>query len=249
MDKVLYEEMYRMERSHWWFSAKRGIVLSLLAEFLQPDRLGRRLRVADLGCGCGMMLSDLAAAGYDAVGVDASDLALEFCRARSVSAVPGRLPGPVDLPDASLDAMLMLDVLEHIDDDGAAFASAVELIRPGGIAICTVPAYRWLWTARDEFHHHRRRYSRRLFTDLLRSAGDVEIVLISFMNTFLFPLALAVRLSARLLTRAKKPRDLSIPRFGVNRLLQAVFGAERHLLIRRICMPFGLSLIAVVRRL
>ncbi|MCK4849981.1 MAG: class I SAM-dependent methyltransferase [Phycisphaerae bacterium] len=251
MDKALYEEMYQLEQRHWWFAAKRRIVLALLAKFLcphRPDSIGT-MRVADLGCGCGMMLSDLVASGYDAVGVDASDLALEFCRARGVPAVKGRLPGRVDLPDASLDAVLMLDVLEHIDDDKGAFASAAKLLKPGGIAICTVPAYRWLWTGRDKFHHHKRRYSRQLFAQLLNSADNLQIIFVSFMNTFLSPLAFAQRLAIKALARDNKPTDLSIPRFGLNRLLQAIFQAERHFLIRRLCMPFGLSLVAVAQKL
>ena len=248
MDEALYKEMFQMERRHWWFAAKRRIILALLAKFIRADPAAGPMRVADLGCGCGMMLSDLLASGYDAVGIDASDLALEFCRARGVPAVKGRLPGRVDLPDASLDAVLMLDVLEHIDDDKGAFATAAKLLKPGGIAICTVPAYRWLWTGRDKFHHHKRRYSRRLFTQLLRSADEVEIVIVSFINTALFPVAFAQRLAIKALARENKPTDLSIPRFGLNRLLQAIFQAERHLLIRRLSLPFGLSLLGVVRK-
>ena len=248
MDEALYEEMYQMELRHWWFAAKHSIVLALLEAFRPGERPDRRMRVADLGCGCGAMLSKLVAGGYDAVGVDTSDLALEFCRARGVPVVKGHLPGEVDLPDASLDAVLMLDVLEHIEDDQAALTSATNLIKPGAIFVCTVPAYSWLWTARDEFHHHKRRYSKRDLVERLRSVDGLQIVHVSFMNTFLFPLALGGRLLAKALDRHDEATDLSIPRFGLNRLLQAIFEAERYLLTRRWYLPFGLSLVAVARK-
>ena len=250
MDKALYNEMFQMERRYWWFAAKRRIVLALLAKFLPAHSAAGQMQVADLGCGCGMMLSDLLANNYDALGLDGSDQALEFCRARGTRALKGSLPGNLNIAQVSLDAVLMLDVLEHIDDDKAAFACAVELLKPGGIAICTVPAYSWLWTDRDEFHHHNRRYSKKLFTQLLNSADNLQIVLVSFMNTFLFPLAFAQRVMAKAMTQknSDKSTDLSIPRFGLNRLLQTIFQAERHLLTRRLPLPFGLSLVAVVRK-
>lgn len=251
MDEALYEEMYQMELRHWWFAAKHRIVLALLDAFLPGGGGGaadRRLRVADLGCGCGAMLSKLAAGGYDAIGVDTSDLALEFCRARGVSAVKGHLPGEVDLPDASLDAVLMLDVLEHIEDDRGALASAVTLARPGGVFICTVPAYSWLWTTRDEFHHHKRRYSKRNVVELMGSVRGMDVVHVSFMNAFLFPLALGGRLLAKALDRHDEATDLTIPRFGLNGLLREIFAAERHLLTRRRSLPFGLSLVGIARK-
>jgi SAM-dependent methyltransferase len=254
MDEALYEEMYQMEIRHWWFAAKHRIVLALLDAFLAGERTRRHepstqgVRVADLGCGCGAMLTKLAALGYDAVGVDTSDLALEFCRARGVSVVKGHLPGDVDLPGSSLDAVLMLDVLEHIEDDRAALASAVTLGRPGAVFICTVPAYSWLWTTRDEFHHHKRRYSRAGLVGILRSVGALQILHVSFMNTVLFPLALTGRLLARATKRHDVATDLTIPRFGLNSLLEGLFAAERHLLARRLYLPFGLSLVAVARK-
>ena len=249
MDKALYEEMYRLEQHHWWFAAKRSIVLSLLEKFLpacQPA--DTKPRVIDAGCGCGMMLSDLAAHGYDAVGIDASDLAIQFCRARGIQVARGELPGQVDLPPDSSDAVLMLDVLEHVEDDKAAFAAALAIVRPGGIMICTVPAYGWLWTRRDEFHHHKRRYSMGRFREVLSSAADVQPLLVSFMNTFLFPLALGGRLASKLLDSGEKPTDLSIPPAGLNAMLKSIYQSERVLLGYGLTLPFGLSLVAVVRK-
>ncbi|HUT59502.1 MAG TPA: class I SAM-dependent methyltransferase [Phycisphaerae bacterium] len=250
MDEALYEEMYQLERHHWWFAAKRCIVLSLLKKFLSPGPSGNHpLRVADVGCGCGMMLSCLIDHGYDAVGIDSSDLALQFSRSRGVEVVRCEVPGKVDLPSDSVDAVLMLDVLEHIDDDAAAFISAIELVKPGGIAVCTVPAYSWLWTQRDGFHHHKRRYGRRRLVETFRAAKSAEIVFVSFMNTFLFPLALVRRLWEKEFGRKDKPTDLSIPPLGFNGVLQKVYQAERYLLYRRLLLPFGLSLVGVIRKL
>ena len=249
METALYEELFRLEAVHWWCSAKRHIVLSVLQRFLSADKnppAGKN--ICDVGCGCGMMLLELKRHSYNPVGIDDSDYALEYCKSRGVSALRGSLPdAPPVMLNGKMDAVLLLDVLEHVYDDRSAILAAYQLLRPGGIIICTVPAYPWLWTKRDEFHHHKRRYSMNNFLEMLRCPGG-QIILASFMNTFLFPIALAGRLTAKLLPERKKTTDLSVPPFGLNKVLKNIFAAERHLLTNRIVLPFGLSLIGVVRK-
>ncbi len=248
MDKALYEEMYQLEQRHWWFAAKRRIVLSLLESYLPRSQSEDLPRVADIGCGCGMMLRDLLDNGYDAFGIDASEVAREFCRQRGVEVVAGELPGGMDVAPASMDAVLMLDVLEHIDDDAAAFGEAANLVRPGGIVICTVPAYQWLWTPRDEFHHHKRRYNRGQLRTVLCAAENVGVEQLSYMNSLLFPLACVSRMAEKLIRRKDNATDLTVPALGLNRALQAIFQSERRRLSRGRGFPFGLSLVGVVRK-
>ena len=247
MDNALYDEMFQMESTHWWFAAKRRIVLELLRQFLDiPPKASPK--VCDVGCGCGMTLQELAREGYDALGIDANDTALAYCNARGVRAVKGTLPDGLDLPPASVDAVLMLDVLEHLEQDQAAFRAALRLVRPGGLLICTVPAYRWLWTKRDEFHHHKRRYSVGDFKALLASDPSGRPILASHMNTLLFCPQALVRLTRRILAIHETVGDLKVPPLGLNRLLKWIFASERFALRRRIPLPFGLSLLAVVRK-
>ena len=160
----------------------------------------------------------------------------------------GELPGGTDIAPVSLDAVLMLDVLEHIQQDAAAFAEAANLVRPGGIMICTVPAYQWLWTPRDEFHHHKRRYNRDQLRAVLCSAENADVELLSYMNCLLFPLACVSRLAEKLLRRKDNATDLTVPPLGLNRAMRAIFQSERRRLARGRGFPFGLSLVGVVRK-
>ena len=251
MDEALYDEMFRLESAHWWFVAKRRIILSLLKKHLPVLPSSPAPRVCDIGCGCGMTLRELQEHGYQAVGVDASDTALSYCAARGVRAVKGMLPDHLGLPPGNADAVLMLDVLEHLDDDLGATLCAIDLLRPGGFLIATVPAYQWLWTRRDEFHHHKRRYSlarwRRTLGDATARCGARPLK-VSYFNTYLFPLALAGRLASKLLPQPDRPGDMSIPPLGVNRLLAGVFASERLPLCAGFPLPFGLSLLAVMQK-
>jgi SAM-dependent methyltransferase len=198
-----------------------------------------------------MTLHELQDHGYQAVGVDASDTALSYCAARGVQAVKGSLPDHLGLPPSQADAVLMLDVLEHLDDDLAAMLAAIDLLRPGGFLIATVPAYTWLWTRRDEFHHHKRRYSLARWRQTLSDAAGrcgAKPLMVSYFNTYLFPLAAAGRLASRLLPQPDHPGDMSIPPLGINRLLAGIFASERWPLCAGISLPFGLSLLAVLQK-
>lgn len=92
--------------------------------------------VGDLGCGTGVVLSMLAPHVSRVIGVDASDEMLASARARThhVANVDLRR-GSLDalpLPDASLDAAVMMLVLHHVPAPALALAEAARVLRPGG---------------------------------------------------------------------------------------------------------------------
>jgi len=245
LEANLYDELARVERTHWWFCARRRIVWSLVNRFVEGGG-ARRLRVCELGCGTGGNLVDIAER-HDVVGVECAPEALAYARRTLGDRVRiGRLPDGIDLPRASFDVVLLTDVLEHIEDDAASARTALELLRPGGIVVATVPAYQWLYSPRDQQHHHFRRYGKRQFAALWRGAG-VETLLISHYNTLLFPAAAAVRLASTVLARQKQYGDLSVPPGKLNALLANMMSSESNLL-GRIPMPIGLSLAGVIRK-
>jgi SAM-dependent methyltransferase len=238
METYLYKEMFELERRHWWFAAKHRIVLAMLRRFLPADN--GRAKVADVGCGCGRML-ELLSRDYDATGIDASPVAVEFAKQRNVPVVQGALPDGLTLPDGAFDAVLMLDVLEHLEDDVTCAAAVGRLLRPGGTLLLTVPAFQWLYGPHDVAHHHKRRYNQAQLRDVLRRAG-FRIRYISYYNTLLFPLALPPRLFGR--SKAGQQVSTAPPAAPINAVLRAIFSSERHL-VGRLSLPFGLSLIAV----
>jgi hypothetical protein len=136
--------------------------------------------------------------------------------------------------------------VEHLEDDEGALSAIRASLAPGGLFVCTVPAFSFLWSEHDEVHHHYRRYTRRVLRRRLESAGFL-VERMSYFNTFLFPLAAAVRLGHRLRPGTGKGSDASIPPAWANRLLVRLFAAERWLL-RMTSLPVGISLLAVCRR-
>jgi 2-polyprenyl-3-methyl-5-hydroxy-6-metoxy-1,4-benzoquinol methylase len=242
MQEELYDEIFAAEEKHWWFVARHRIVLHLLSVYL-PPKSGIRYNVADLGCGCGMMLHRLAEK-YDAIGIDGSRRAIDFALQRGVTAKYGALPDDVPLARQSYDAVLMLDVLEHLKYDRASIEVAAGLLKPGGIVICTAPAHKWLWTEFDEDHHHFRRYSKQQFRSLF-DPPSFHLELLSHLNAILFAPAALWRILATKVFERDRARYLRLPPF--NSVLGSIFAFER-LLLGKLPMPLGLSFIAVARK-
>ncbi len=245
MQEDVYQSMFEVEDRHWWYTAKQRIVLSLLRRYLAPHN-GSRPRIADLGCGCGAMLARLKDK-FDAVGVDGSPQAVDFCGRRGVKVELGHLCDNLTLPREQFDAVLLLDVLEHLPDDRDSVRQAAALLKPGGIMICTVPAFQWLWGYWDELHHHYRRYSRGQLGALFAQPG-LKVELLSYANTSLFPVAATVRLFQRF----TKPTNgnhaqIRVPVAPLNWALRMIYAGERHFL-GRLPSPCGLSVVAVARK-
>lgn len=254
MRQDLYEHLFHVEDRHWWYAGKRQIIEAMLDRFLParpngldipcPPHGSPRPRVADLGCGCGAMLQQLRGR-FDVVGVDPSPQAREFCARRGIEVAVGGLPDDLPFPEGAFDAVLLLDVLEHLDDDMASVRAAARLLKPAGILVCTSPAYQWLWSSWDERHHHRRRYTLEQFRGLFVAAG-LKVELASYANTALFPLAALARLGGRLTGRGGAG-EMRVPPTPLNAALRTAFASERGVQ-GRLPLPFGLSVLAVARR-
>lgn len=238
MNPEIYREMAALQEQHWWFAARRLILAAVIRRLPLPEQA----EILEIGCGTGGNLGMLSAFGrvsameYDdyarAVATDVSGVAV----------AAGALPESVPFADGQFDLICLLDVLEHIEDDGAALARVKRLLKPGGYLLVTVPAYSWLWSSHDAAHHHRRRYSAGLLRRKADEAG-LTVRRLGYCNTLLFPLIAGVRL-LRKLTGGGDDSDAAMPSPWLNRLLTQIFAAERHLLPHGF-LPFGTSALAL----
>jgi SAM-dependent methyltransferase len=246
MERHTYAIMYEVEGTHWWFAGRRRILESFVREIIAGLNVqGRSARILDVGCGTGANLEMLAQFG-EAEGVDVSEDALAFCRARGLTRVTHGAAERLPYADASFDLVTALDVVEHLDDDAGGLREMRRVLRPGGRALLFVPAFMWLWGVQDDVSHHRRRYTLPQLKERVSEAG-FEVERATYANlTFFAPI-----LAGRLLMRATGVRPASENNFNVpalNGVLGRIFGAERFWLARRLSFPFGVSAVCVARR-
>jgi SAM-dependent methyltransferase len=166
MAESILVELAGVVRAHPWWRARARLTLALL------ERLGVRVpaRVLDAGCGWGTTLEALERRGYHAAGMDISRRTLEQLDRPGRALYVADLTRELAAGDGGFDAVLALDVIEHIDDDCAALARLGNLARPGGVVIVSVPALPEFFTEFDEIQGHRRRY----LPATLRAAFDAS---------------------------------------------------------------------------
>jgi SAM-dependent methyltransferase len=239
MDRAIYDRMAEIDGGHWWFIARRRIVAALIAR-QAPLKPGAR--ILEVGAGTGSNIAMLQHFGrVDAIEPDSAARALASERG-GIRVTGGFLPDEVEIEDGAYDLIVLLDVLEHIEDDVGSLTMLSRKLAPGGRMVLTVPAAPWMWSAHDVAHHHKRRYTTKTLRAAFAVAG-LRVRHVSHFNSLLYPLIAAVRLAGRLTGRGGG--DDALPPAPVNALLGALFGAERHW-VTWASFPAGVSLLAVV---
>jgi SAM-dependent methyltransferase len=241
MDDSIYHIHYRQEESHWWFAARSEIVREIIERYgnLKPGDT-----ILDIGCGTGAILKKLSTK-YKVVGIDMSPLAVEYSKKRGLTDVFQMPVQQFPRDRYNVKAAILLDVIEHIDDDLEVLKAAREIVGPDGRVIVTVPAYMWMWSAHDVVHHHKRRYNAESLKAVLDRAG-LEPIKLTYYNTLLFPLAAVKKLMDRGKDPAAASEAVEEPSPLVNSVFKTVFAAEKHI-IPNVNLPFGVSLLAVAR--
>ena len=237
-------KMFDLEDTYWWFVARRQLVRELIERYAPADR---DLTILDVGCGTGATLQAVQNQGRE-IGLDRSSTALQFCQQRGLRRLIQATAQALPVAEESLDVVLALDLLEHIEDDDAAVKELARALRPGGILVVAVPALPELWSEHDEALDHVRRYRGKRLRRLLLEA-DLHVEKLSpFIVALLGPIA-ALRALQRVLPRKKETPETAfiIPPRVINTLLVLTLRLER-VWLRRFNLPVGVSLVAVARK-
>jgi SAM-dependent methyltransferase len=238
-----FEHLSRLEPTSFWFRSRNRLVVQLAKRHF-PSATS----LLEVGCGTGFVLSSLHEARPE-LRVAGSDLyagALEYAARR--------------LPDAHLyqmdcrhmpfedefDVVCAFDVLEHVDEDELVLAEMFRTVRSGGGVIISVPQHPWLWSAGDDFAHHKRRYRRRELVAKVRGAGFVPVQVTSFVG-LLLPLMAVARAFQRNGRTYDPEGEYRAPRV-VDRALEGVLETERWMIGRGVSIPAGGSLVVVGKK-
>ena len=241
MDPQIYQKMMALEETHWWFVARRTILDQVINKLTLPESA----EIFEAGCGTGGNLGMLAHHGQ-VCAMELDETARLFaCNLKLAEIQSGCLPNDIPFPDRKFDLIVLLDVLEHVEEDSASLQALATKLKPSGWLLVTVPAYAWLWSKQDELLHHKRRYLLRNLHQLVSSVG-YNVHFASYFNSVLFPLIAAIRLVQGLFD--KGGNELTMPPNLINKILIFLFAAEGHFIGRFLSLPFGVSILILAQR-
>jgi 2-polyprenyl-3-methyl-5-hydroxy-6-metoxy-1,4-benzoquinol methylase len=218
---------------HWYYRSKAAALRRMVGG-LAPRR------ILDIGAGSGFFSRHLLAE-TGAQSALCVDIGYPSDRDDSEGGKPVRYrrdTGPTDC-----DLVLMMDVLEHVDDDRGLVRNYAAKVPSGAHFLVTVPAFRFLWSGHDVFLEHKRRYRLGEIEAVMHDAG-LQVARGAYYFGFIFPLAAAVRLVERNTTVPRSSLKKHDPL--TNGILSATCAAELPLFpINRLA---GLSAFVLARK-
>ena len=180
---------------HWYYRSKQ----------LALDSLVRGVpftRILDIGAGSAIFSKHLLEqGGASAICVDPA------YPAESSDSWCGK---PVqfvrEVRPCAADLVLLMDVLEHVEDDVGLIRSSMKGAAPGATAVISVPAFPSLFSAHDRFLDHKRRYTMRSLEEVVSAAG-LKVLSARYFFAMILPLVAMFRV----LERRGPPRSSLMP--------------------------------------
>jgi SAM-dependent methyltransferase len=218
--------------------------------------LTREATVLDIGCASGYLLQDLhrSAPQITLIGLDLLDTGLR----KAHTAIPDALLIQADacglpLVDASMDAVVSANLLEHVPDDEGALAEIHRVLRPGARAVIVVPLGPDNYDYYDRFVGHERRYAQGELARKARRAG-LEVLEDICIGTLVYPAFWLVKqrnrrryghlqgeaLEHRAVRAAERTEDSFVVRLACR--------LEERLLRRGVRLPMGIRSLTVLAR-
>lgn len=237
MDAGYAQAYQKLANDHWWWQARRSRILPIIASHTPPDGA-----ILDVGCAGGVMFPYLEKMG-EAWGIE-PDPTLVGENNKYGNRIHVGYLDPSYHPGRTFSVVLFLDVLEHLDDPVEALRLAAGVLERDGTVIVTVPAFNWLWSSHDDLNLHRTRYTRTTISDVAIRAG-FRVEELAYFFHWTVPVMWARTVMERI--RPTKPKPPMLPPPVINSTLAGLSRLEFRL-FARLGVPFGSSVLAVLRR-
>jgi SAM-dependent methyltransferase len=233
------------EDTSFWFRHRNDVIAALLERFPVDGPLW------DVGGGNGYQARMLERSGRVVVLVEPGATGCKNALSRGVSAVVRATLDAVKLPPASLAAVTLFDVIEHLEDPARLLGECRRVLRANGRLLVTVPAYETLWSDEDDYAQHHRRYTRSRLEQELRGAGFSIDYASYFFQPLVAPIFLLRSLPYRLSGKRSVAQSTDVGEHAPGGLSQR---AVEWLLARELTamragaeLRFGGSIVAVAR--
>lgn len=238
-----FTHLAELEASNFWFRARNALILWAIRRYALE-----MTSFLEIGCGTGFVLSGVAQ---------------RFPRAKIVGSeifVSGLAHAAQRLPNIELvqmdarripyrenfDVVAALDVIEHIEEDELVLEQLFSALRPGGMALISVPQHHWLWSAADNYACHVRRYRAGELHNKMEASGFKIVRSTSFVS-ILLPAMIASRMLNRRVSEFDPRKEFEIPSV-INTAFEKLLSWERAAIRWGVSLPFGGSRFVVAQR-
>lgn len=246
MDRDYFHKYYHLERTHWWFLVRAGIITDTIRSRII---INEPLNILNIGSATGRTSEILQEFG-NVVSVEYDQESAEFSKTILTTPVINGSINDLPFPNEKFDLVCAFDVIEHVKNDENAIVEMYRVCKPAGSLFLTVPAFQSLWSTHDEINHHYRRYMKnqllKLFT---KSMGGVTKV--TYFNSILFiPIFILRKVQVFFLSKGTvdgKSDFESIQSPIINKIFYFMFSLERSM-IKKMSIPFGVSILLLWKK-
>jgi SAM-dependent methyltransferase len=201
------DEGKKIEENSFWHVHRAKCIVAAVKRWFNASS------IIDIGAGNGYNAMKLAEAGLDVAVFEPNPAGARNAQKRGITHVVCGLFDEKNVKADSVAAVGLFDVLEHIEDDEKFLASIRSLLtsaRGGGEICITVPACHFLWSAKDDYIQHYRRYSLNQLERLFDSAGYDVVYSTYFFSFLVAPIFLLKSLPYRCFRRKIKSNDKKV---------------------------------------
>ena len=248
MQHDYYKEYYELERNHWWFVAREGILSNYIQQLIKQGKLpSTDLKILNVGCGPGRSSEYLSKFG-EVTSIEYDKFCCEFASKKTGLEIINGSITELPFSDNSFDLVCAFDVIEHVEDDQLAVNELKRVTKNDAQIVITVPAFMSLWSHHDVINHHFRRYKINEVNQLFDSENNGNKVFDTYFNALLFLPIYCFRKISNSLKLGEKRKgsgsDFEAFKPGIlNTILYKIMYFESKLINKEIRFPFGVSII------
>jgi 2-polyprenyl-3-methyl-5-hydroxy-6-metoxy-1,4-benzoquinol methylase len=245
------EKFFYCQDTSFWHRHRSSVIVSVLRKY------GKHSNIVDVGGGDGFNAIKLKEAGFDVVLVEPDPLGSATAKANGVENVICTYFDSNLVKERSIPCIGLFDVLEHIEDDKGFLCSLNSLMSNNGEIIIAVPAHNYLWSEKDNWAKHFRRYSLRELEEVVRNSGFSVVFSTYIFSFLLLPFIIRIALPYRLSKRKsngshleklqKKARSYNSAGF-LEPIIKKLCKLEEFILKRGKKIFFGTSCVIIAQK-
>ena len=173
---------------HWYYKSKAAAMLELIRGF-------KVNKILDVGAGSGFF-SKYFLENTPATESWCVDISYDEESDIQIGDKPLYFRKSIEKLDVNL--VLLMDVLEHVDDDVGLLKHYIDKVPVGTLFLISVPAFNFLWSGHDIFLDHKRRYTLKQLESTSKNSG-LDLVNANYYFFFVFPIAGLIRVLKKVL--------------------------------------------------